>query len=141
MQRRIRQLKGRFLLDVVIRQGSTIFDLLASENQSLLIRWNTLYFVLRLEGGKGEEDDEHNKRKRSAENPGSNKKTACRPITQLEWGVEFHFLELLSRHATGRPHGVATGRAIRSARYRASSSTRFRTRSRRTSPCRTRNAS
>ena len=79
MQRRIRQLKGRFLLDVVIRQGSTIFELLASENQSLLIRWNTLYFVLRLEGGKGEEDEEHNKRKRSAENPGSNKKPRVDP--------------------------------------------------------------
>merc|ERR1712025_1125433 len=34
------QVKGRFLLDVVVRKGATILQLLASENQALLIRGN-----------------------------------------------------------------------------------------------------
>lgn len=35
------QVKSRLLLDVVIRQGSSIFKLLASEDQSLLVRGDT----------------------------------------------------------------------------------------------------
>ena len=35
-------MQGGFLLDVVVRQGTSIFQLLASEDQSLLVRWNTL---------------------------------------------------------------------------------------------------
>ena len=35
-------MKGRFLLDVVIRQGTAILELLASENQTLLVGGNAL---------------------------------------------------------------------------------------------------
>jgi len=35
------QVKGRLLLDVVVTQGATILQLLASEDQSLLIRGDT----------------------------------------------------------------------------------------------------
>jgi len=38
-------MKGGFLLDVVIRQGSAILKLLSSENQSLLVWWDS-FFVL-----------------------------------------------------------------------------------------------
>merc|ERR1712038_707407 len=38
-------MKGGFLLDVVIRQGSAILELLSSENQSLLV-WRNSFFVL-----------------------------------------------------------------------------------------------
>jgi len=41
------QVKGGLLLDIVIGQSSTVFQLLSSEDQSLLIRWNSL-FVLNL---------------------------------------------------------------------------------------------
>jgi len=41
------QVEGRFLLDVVIRQSSAIFQLLSSKDQPLLIWWDTL-FVLKL---------------------------------------------------------------------------------------------
>jgi hypothetical protein len=37
--------EGGFLLDVVVRKGSTIFELFTSEEQSLLIWWDT-FFVL-----------------------------------------------------------------------------------------------
>jgi len=41
------QVKGGLLLNIVIGQSSTVFQLLSSEDQSLLIRWNSL-FVLNL---------------------------------------------------------------------------------------------
>merc|ERR1711942_527502 len=40
-------MKGRLLLDVVIRQSSSIFQLLSSKNQSLLI-WRNTFLVLDL---------------------------------------------------------------------------------------------
>ena len=40
-------MKGRFLLDIVVRQSTAVFQLLASKDQTLLIRWNPL-FVLNL---------------------------------------------------------------------------------------------
>ena len=39
------QVKGGFFLDVVVRQGSAVFQLFTSEDQSLLIRRDT-FFVL-----------------------------------------------------------------------------------------------
>merc|ERR1719300_552129 len=39
------KMKGRFFLDVVVRESSSIFKLLSSEDQSLLLRWNS-FFVL-----------------------------------------------------------------------------------------------
>ena len=41
------QVESRFFLDVVIGEGSTILELLTSEDKSLLIRWDT-FFVLDL---------------------------------------------------------------------------------------------
>jgi len=41
------QMEGRLLLDVVVRQSATIFQLLAGKDQTLLIRWDT-FFVLDL---------------------------------------------------------------------------------------------
>jgi hypothetical protein len=41
------QMKGRFLLNVVVRKGSAIFKLLSSEDESLLIGWDT-FLVLDL---------------------------------------------------------------------------------------------
>merc|ERR1719187_1816144 len=35
-------MKGRFLLNIVIRKCAAIFQLFASKNQPLLIRWNPL---------------------------------------------------------------------------------------------------
>ena len=40
-------MKGRFLLDVVVAQGSAIFQLFSSEDESLLVWWDT-FFVLNL---------------------------------------------------------------------------------------------
>jgi uncharacterized protein with ATP-grasp and redox domains len=40
-------MKGRLLLDVVISKGAAVFELLTSENQSLLVRRNT-FLVLNL---------------------------------------------------------------------------------------------
>ena len=40
-------MESRFFLDVVIGEGSTILELLTSEDKSLLIRWDT-FFVLDL---------------------------------------------------------------------------------------------
>jgi len=34
--------KGRLLLDVVVTEGATIFQLLAGKDQTLLVWWNTL---------------------------------------------------------------------------------------------------
>ena len=39
------KMEGRLLLNVVIRQGSTVFQLLTSENQTLLVRRNTLLIL------------------------------------------------------------------------------------------------
>merc|ERR1719168_47766 len=41
------QMKGRLFLDIIIAQGSSIFQLLSCKNQSLLIWWNS-FFVLNL---------------------------------------------------------------------------------------------
>merc|ERR1712159_303567 len=41
------QMEGRFLLDVIVGKGSTVFELLSSEDQSLLIRGDT-FLVLDL---------------------------------------------------------------------------------------------
>merc|ERR1712018_119456 len=41
------QMQGTFLLDIVIREGSSIFQLLSSEDQSLLI-WRNSFLVLDL---------------------------------------------------------------------------------------------
>ena len=35
-------MKGRFLLDVVVRKSSSVLQLLSSEDQSLLIGWDSL---------------------------------------------------------------------------------------------------
>jgi len=35
------KMQGRFLLNVVVREGSAVFQLLSSEDQSLLLRWNS----------------------------------------------------------------------------------------------------
>jgi len=40
-------MEGRLLLDVVVAQGTTILKLLASENQALLVRWDT-FLVLNI---------------------------------------------------------------------------------------------
>jgi len=39
------QVKGGFLLDVVVAQGSTVLELLSSEDQTLLIWWNSLFIL------------------------------------------------------------------------------------------------
>ena len=39
------KVKGRFLLDVVVRERTTIFQLLTSKDESLLVGWNS-FFVL-----------------------------------------------------------------------------------------------
>ena len=41
------QVQGGFLLDVVVGQSSTVFQLLTSKDQSLLVRWDT-FLVLNL---------------------------------------------------------------------------------------------
>merc|ERR1712007_269238 len=41
------EMESRFLLDVVIRESSTVFELLTSEDESLLI-WRDTFFVLDL---------------------------------------------------------------------------------------------
>ena len=41
------QVESGLLLDVVVREGSAIFELLSSEDQSLLVGWNT-FFILDL---------------------------------------------------------------------------------------------
>jgi len=40
-------MEGGLLLDVVVGEGSTVFELLSSEDESLLIRWDT-FLVLNL---------------------------------------------------------------------------------------------
>ncbi|KAJ0955743.1 hypothetical protein HanPSC8_Chr01g0006381 [Helianthus annuus] len=43
-------MKGRLLLDVIIRQGTPIFQLLSSKDEPLLVRWDTLLILdLRLD--------------------------------------------------------------------------------------------
>src|SRR3989338_4559515 len=39
------QVEGRFLLNVVVRESTTILELLTSEDQTLLIRGNTLFVL------------------------------------------------------------------------------------------------
>ena len=41
------QMEGGLLLDIVIREGSSIFELLSSEDESLLI-WGNTFFILNL---------------------------------------------------------------------------------------------
>ena len=41
------EMEGRFLLDVVVREGATVLELLSSEDESLLIRGNS-FLVLNL---------------------------------------------------------------------------------------------
>merc|ERR1712039_473596 len=41
------QIQGGFLLNVIIRESTSILQLLSSEDQSLLFRWNT-FFILNL---------------------------------------------------------------------------------------------
>ena len=41
------KMKGRFLLDVVVAQGSAIFQLFSGEDESLLV-WRDTFFVLNL---------------------------------------------------------------------------------------------
>jgi len=36
------EMKGRLLLDVVVGEGTAVFELLASEDQALLVGWNAL---------------------------------------------------------------------------------------------------
>lgn len=36
------QVQGRLLLDVVVRKGAAVFELLSGEDQALLVRWDTL---------------------------------------------------------------------------------------------------
>ncbi|KIM75919.1 hypothetical protein PILCRDRAFT_13128 [Piloderma croceum F 1598] len=56
-------MKSRLLLDVIIRKGPAVCELLASEDQALLVGWNTL-LVLNLRfhvvDGIGGFDFEHN---------------------------------------------------------------------------------
>ena len=40
------QVKGRLLLDVVIRESSSILELLASEDQTLLVRRDSLLVLI-----------------------------------------------------------------------------------------------
>lgn len=39
------QVKSALLLDIIVRKGSSVFQLLSSEDQSLLVRWNTLFIL------------------------------------------------------------------------------------------------
>ncbi len=39
------QVQSRLLLDVIVAQSSTVFQLLSSENQSLLVRWDTFLIL------------------------------------------------------------------------------------------------
>jgi len=38
-------MKGALLLDVVIAQGSAIFELLAGKDETLLVRWDSLFVL------------------------------------------------------------------------------------------------
>ena len=40
------QMEGGFFLDVVVAESATIFQLLASKDQTLLIWWNALFVLL-----------------------------------------------------------------------------------------------
>ena len=39
------EMEGGLLLDVVVGEGSTVFELLSSEDESLLIRWNSFLIL------------------------------------------------------------------------------------------------
>ena len=43
------EVEGRFLLDVVVRESTAILQLLPSEDQPLLVRWDSLLVLIRLE--------------------------------------------------------------------------------------------
>ncbi len=36
---------GRFFRDIVVRQGSFVLELLSSENESLLVNWDSLFVL------------------------------------------------------------------------------------------------
>merc|ERR1719431_1393451 len=38
-------MQGRLLLDIVVRKSSTIFQLLSSKNQTLLVWWNSFLIL------------------------------------------------------------------------------------------------
>jgi hypothetical protein len=40
-------MKGRLLLDVIVRQGPTVLKLFSSEDQTLLIRGNSFFLLIR----------------------------------------------------------------------------------------------
>ena len=48
-------MQGRLLLDVVVTEGATIFQLLASKDQTLLVRWNALLVLFNTQHSKLEE--------------------------------------------------------------------------------------
>lgn len=39
------KMKGGLLLDIVIRKGATVLELLSSEDQALLIRWDSFLIL------------------------------------------------------------------------------------------------
>ena len=39
------QMKSRFLLDIVIRESSAVFELFSGKNKTLLIWWDTLFIL------------------------------------------------------------------------------------------------
>jgi len=43
------QVQGRLFLDVVVTEGATIFQLLASKDQTLLVGWNALLVLFNIE--------------------------------------------------------------------------------------------
>jgi hypothetical protein len=45
-------MKGGLLLDVIVTQGAPILELLAGEDETLLIRRDTTYFSVNLDDGK-----------------------------------------------------------------------------------------
>ena len=50
------QMEGRLFLDVVVGEGSSIFKLLSSEDESLLI-WGNTFFILNLSSINDKEDE------------------------------------------------------------------------------------
>jgi len=38
-------MQGRLLLDIIVSQGAAILELLASKDEPLLVRWNTLLIL------------------------------------------------------------------------------------------------
>ena len=50
------QMESRFFLDVVIRESSSIFELLTCEDESLLI-WGNTFFILNLSSTNDKQDE------------------------------------------------------------------------------------